>query len=151
LTPGNIDVRLLAGIAAAIVAGAIMVAYRFFRKPADPDEEERVRRAQLNQIGRIVEGLVVEIVEAPAPNVESGLAPKRKSTGIAINGDSGRLLVRYSYSISGVSYETAQDVTGLEDRLGVDRIAAGQSASVKYDPANPTNSILVSDDWSGIH
>jgi hypothetical protein len=61
-----------------------------------------------------------------------------------------RRLIRYSYSISGVTYETAQDVTGLEERLCLERLAAGQPASVKYDPSNPSNSILVADDWSGI-
>ena len=62
-----------------------------------------------------------------------------------------RRLVRYSYSIAGVTYETAQDVTGLEERLCLERIASGQPASVKYDPSNPSNSILVADDWSGLH
>ena len=61
-----------------------------------------------------------------------------------------RRLVRYSYSIAGVTYETAQDVTGLEERLCLERIASGQPASVKYDPSNPSNSILVADDWSGL-
>ena len=62
-----------------------------------------------------------------------------------------RRLVRYSYSISGVTYETAQDITGIEERLHLARVAAGQIASVKYDPSNPSNSILVADDWSGLH
>ena len=73
---------------------------------------------------------------------------KIASSGVA---DGMRRLIRYSYSISGVTYETAQDVTGLEERLCLERLAAGQPASVKYDPANPSNSILVADDWSGIH
>ncbi len=33
----------------------------------------------------------------------------------------------------------------------LDRVATGQIASVKYDPANPGNSILVAEDWSGLH
>jgi hypothetical protein len=60
-------------------------------------------------------------------------------------------LLFYSYSISGVTYETAQDITGLEEQLHLDRVAAGQTASVKYDPSNPSNSILLADDWSGLH
>ena len=60
-------------------------------------------------------------------------------------------LLYYSYSISGVTYETAQDITGLEARAHLSRVAAGQTASVKYDPSNPSNSILVADDWSGLH
>jgi hypothetical protein len=51
-----------------------------------------------------------------------------------------------------VTYETAQDITGLEHRAtGRGQLLSGQTASVKYDPANPSNSILVSEDWSGLH
>lgn len=60
-------------------------------------------------------------------------------------------LLYYTYSISGVTYETAQDVSGFEEQAHLKRIAVGQSASVKYDPSNPSNSILLADDWSGIH
>jgi len=67
------------------------------------------------------------------------------------NGQTARKLVCYTYSISGVTYETAQDVTGLEERIHLERVVAGQLASVKYDPSNPSNSILVADDWSGLH
>ncbi len=65
--------------------------------------------------------------------------------------DGTRKLLYYTYAISGVTYETAQDVTGLEERLHVSRVAAGQTASVKFDPSNPSNSILLADDWSGLH
>jgi hypothetical protein len=76
---------------------------------------------------------------------------RRKAGPASVVTGSMRRLIRYSYSISGVTYETAQDVTGLEERLCLERLAAGQPASVKYDPSNPSNSILVADDWSGIH
>jgi hypothetical protein len=148
------DWRLIAGAGALVVIAAAVMLQRLFKKPEDPEGEERRRRSQLNQVGRIVEGLVVELVETPAwPAPESasgGMLSKRKiaSSGVA---DGMRRLIRYSYSISGVTYETAQDVTGLEERLCLERLAAGQPASVKYDPANPSNSILVADDWSGIH
>jgi hypothetical protein len=59
-------------------------------------------------------------------------------------------MVCYSYSISGVSYETAQDVTGLQERASLDRLIAGQPASIKFDPSNPSDSILIAEDWSGI-
>ena len=58
-------------------------------------------------------------------------------------------MVSYSYSISGVTYHTAQDITGLESQIRFDQLMAGQQASVKYDPSNPSDSILVADDWSG--
>jgi hypothetical protein len=61
-----------------------------------------------------------------------------------------RHLVSYSYAISGVVYQTAQDITGLESQVRLDRLVPGQPASVKYDPSNPVDSILVADDWSGL-
>lgn len=143
---------------AVLVAAVGAVALRqYFQKPEDPEDEERRRRSQLNQVGRIVEGLVVELVESQAPvalaPVASNGSPSIKVPAPApAPGKSGmRRLVRYSYSIAGVTYETAQDVTGLEERLCLERIASGQPASVKYDPSNPSNSILVADDWSGLH
>jgi uncharacterized protein DUF3592 len=150
---GN-DWRLVVGVAALVVAAATVMLYRFFQKPDDPEGEERRRRTQLNQVGRIVEGLVVELVEAQAPLAPatgSGMFARRHVAASGTAKSVVRRLIRYSYSISGVTYETAQDVTGLEERLSLDRLAAGQPASVKYDPSNPSNSILVADDWSGIH
>ncbi len=142
------------GAAALVAAAAAVVLRQFFQKPGDPQDEERRRRSQLNQVGRIVEGLVVELVESQgsaAPESGSAMFSRRKAAASELGGNGLRRLVRYSYSIAGVTYETAQDVTGLEERLCLERIASGQPASVKYDPSNPSNSILVADDWSGLH
>jgi hypothetical protein len=120
---------------------------QWLRRPADPDETERKRRSYVNQVGRIVEGHVVELIVEPVGVIEKepqGQKPNPPER-------SGRKLVCYSYSISGVSYETAQDLTGLENRVPLDQLVAGQLASVKYDPAHPANSILLADDWSGLH
>jgi LPXTG-motif cell wall-anchored protein len=141
----------LAGLAALVLVGII---FWLRRKPVDPGEIERQRRAFLNRVGRIVEGQILEIVEhfrESHAGKPAGILVKSKlsSTGIAPNG--GQKLLYYTYSISGVTYETAQDVTGLEERLHLTRVAAGQTASVKYDPSNPSNSILLADDWSGLH
>lgn len=149
-----IDWRIAAGAAAILVAVGITALREVFKKPENPEDEEKRRRSQLNQVGRIVEGLVVELVETQSgtpvetskPMLSRGHAP-----AAALAGNRLRRLVRYSYSIAGVTYETAQDVTGLEERLCLERIASGQPASVKYDPSNPSNSILVADDWSGLH
>ena len=137
-----------------MVAVAAAVLRQVFRKPDDPEDEERRRRSQLNQVGRIVEGLVVELVESQgtaAPESATATLPGTKAASSGAGRNGLRRLVRYSYSIAGVTYETAQDVTGLEERLCLERIASGQPASVKYDPSNHSNSILVADDWSGLH
>ncbi len=141
------QIALAAGVLAA-VGGAI---FWLRRRPHDPTEVERKRRSYLNQIGRIVEGQVLEIVEAPAEvPVQRGIFGRRPATP-ANGADSKRKMLFYTYSISGVSYETAQDITGLEERACLHRLVVGQPASVKYDPSNPSNSILVADDWSGLH
>lgn len=136
---------LLAGAALLLAVGGVVAWWR--RRPQDPEEIERRRRSYLNQVGRIVEGQVMEIVEAP-PLPPNG---KPRKAAAAVTPPPKRNLVYYSYSISGVSYETAQDVTGLEERACLTHLASGLPVSVKYDPANPGNSILVADDWSGVH
>jgi len=148
----TIDWRVVAGAAVLVAGAAAVVLHQVFRKPPDPEDEERRRRSQLNQVGRIVEGLVVELVESQGPaGPDANGSAQRKGSLVQPAGNGLRRLVRYSYSIAGVTYETAQDVTGLEERLCLERLAAGQPASVKYDPSNPSNSILVADDWSGLH
>ena len=136
----------MGGAAAAAIA---MIAYAFFRPAENPEETERKRRLHLNQIGRIAEGQVVDLVAHPPepPKVAKGLFSPRARPLANLN---PRQLVSYSYAISGVTYHTAQDITGLESQVRFDRLVAGQPASIKYDPANPTDSILVADDWSGL-
>jgi hypothetical protein len=145
------DVVPLAGLIALAGAGAFFL---FRKEPESSDELERERRAYLNRIGRIVEGHVLEFVDRPDAAPDAAQAPKwpalRKRPAAPQKNGMKKLLF-YTYSISGVTYETAQDVTGLEEQAELKRIAVGQTASVKYDPANPSNSILLTDDWSGIH
>jgi hypothetical protein len=143
------DWKLMVGLGGGSILVIALLAYAFKRPRVNPEEAERKRRLHLNHIGRIAEGQVVELNTQPAPPVEErrGLLGSR-SRPLA---DSGlRYLVSYSYSISGVTYQTAQDITGLESQVCFDRLMAGQQASVKYDPSNPSDSILVADDWSGL-
>ena len=136
---------LIAGVLAAI--GVLF--YAFFRPQPDPEATERRRRLHLNQIGRIAEGQVVELIEHPAEE-----APASKSMfgsrARPLPSSRSRHIVSYLYSISGVTYHTGQDITGLESQVRLERLVAGQPASIKYDPSNPVDSILVADDWSGL-
>lgn len=140
-----------------IAAGGAFVLFR--KKPEDSGALERDRRVYLNRVGRIVEGHILEVVDrSEADNAVKGearpAAPERSSLlgrRSVVPKNVAQKLLYYSYSISGVTYETAQDVTGLEEQAHLKRIAVGQTASVKYDPSNPSNSILLADDWSGIH
>ena len=139
--------RFIAVTGAGLAACAAVL--RWVTRAPDPDDLERRRRSHVNRVGRIVDGQIVEIIELAGKPAEEKADSARKASRRDAS-DSRRRLVGYSYSISGVSYETAQDVTGLEERAALHSLAAGQPASVKYDPANPSNSILIADDWSGL-
>ncbi|HUJ39643.1 MAG TPA: DUF3592 domain-containing protein [Candidatus Acidoferrales bacterium] len=139
-------VALLAAAAALLLIAAALWWWR--RRPRDPEEVERRRREYLSRVGRIVEGEILEIREssdAPPP-LSAG-----RSRPHAPNGNGKRSLVCYTYAISGVTYETAQDVTGFEERACLNQLISGQPASVKYDPQSPGNSMLIAEDWSGLH
>ena len=143
------DWKLMLAMGGAAIAAVAMIVYAFLRPEVNPEAEERRRRLHLNQIGRIAEGQVVDLVENP-PEPQK---PRKSLFGIGARPLlelRPRHLVSYSYSISGVVYHTAQDITGLESQVRLDRLVPGQPASVKYDPSNPVDSILVADDWSGL-
>jgi hypothetical protein len=151
------DVAPVAGLAVLAAAGGFFL---FRKKPEDSHEMERERRAYLNRVGRIVEGQILEVVDHKTnpPEVKPSASPKQPPKPVAASAKKSNAssngtqkLLYYTYSISGVTYETAQDVTGFEEQAHLKRIAVGQTASVKYDPSNPSNSILLADDWSGIH
>jgi hypothetical protein len=143
------DWKLVLAMGGAAIAAIAMIVYAFLRPAIDPEEEERKRRLHLNQVGRIAEGQVVDLVEQP-PEPKK---PRKRWFGFAASPLADmrpRQLVSYSYAISGVTYHTAQDITGLESQVRFERLVPGQPASVKYDPSNPVDSILVADDWSGL-
>jgi hypothetical protein len=142
------DPKAMFAVVLAVLAGIGILFYAFFRPAPDPEEAERKRRLHLNQIGRIAEGQVVELTEhlAEETSETKGMfAAKARPLGRI-----SRHIVSYSYSISGVTYQTGQDITGLESQVRLERLVAGQPASIKYDPSNPVDSILVADDWSGL-
>ena len=145
----EMDWRVAVAVAAGVLLVAAGIAVWWRRRPRDPQEIERRRRAHVNQVGRIVEGEVLEIRESLSGDLYAG--PKRPAPAKGASNGTPRNVVVYSYSISGVTYQTAQDITGLEQRACLERIVTGLPVSVKYDPANPGNSILVADDWSGVH
>jgi hypothetical protein len=97
----------------------------------DPTELERLRRLDINKRGRISAGRIVDLVEAETA------------------GSKSRLVV-YSYEVAGVTYEAAQDVTALPEIAAMAHFLAGQTASVKYDPKRPANSIIACEEWSGL-
>jgi|ERR1019366_8629059 hypothetical protein len=114
-------------VAVALGAASVMLlvalGYRAWqRSRVTPEERERWRRAWLVATGKISDAMLVEIREN---------------------------LVFYSYAVRGVEYTASQDVSRLVDKAVVD--FSGISAlSVRYDPRNPANSIVVAEAWSGL-
>jgi len=96
-----------------------------------PAELERLRRLNVNRCGRIVAGRVVDFVEGETAASKSSL-------------------VVYSYEVAGVTYEAAQDVSALPEIAARARVYSGRTASVKYDPKRPGNSIIACEEWSGL-
>jgi hypothetical protein len=147
----QLDWRMLAAAGALAVLLASAGISQWVRRPPNADEIEQKRRSRINQVGRIAEGQILELLDVPSVQDEgrSGFALFRRKAKDA--GNNHRKLVSYSYLISGVSYETAQDITALEGRTDHQKLVPGRSASIKYDPSNPGDSIILTDDWSGLH
>ncbi len=143
------DWKLVLAMGGAALAAVAMIVYAFLRPSVDPETEERKRRLHLNQIGRIAEGQVVDLVEQ-SPESKAARKGLFGASARPLSDMRPRHLVSYSYAISGVIYHTAQDITGLESQIRLERLVPGQPASIKYDPSNPADSILVADDWSGL-
>ena len=130
----NATLRLslaLAGAGAGTALSAWALARLLRQRRKSPDEIERQRRLGVNRRGRITLGNIVDIVDSEACS-----APRR--------------LIVYGYEVAGVSYEVAQDVSTLPGLSSHAHGLVGQPASIKYDPEQPTNSIIACEDWCGV-
>ena len=103
------------------------------RKPKSPDDLERERRSWLEGTGRITDGTVIDVQEL------ANDTPVRSAT-----------LLIYKYDVAGVSYECSQDVTYLRHWINLHSCRLGLPTSVKYDPHNPGNSLVISESWMGL-
>ena len=118
--------RMVIAIAAGFVVAVAVAGWLALRRKPSPEELERRRRQHLAESGRLIDGT---IVEATGPE------------------ESPDVLV-YKYELAGVEYEAAQDVTPLRDRIS--KVRWDLPVSIKYDPRNPGNSIVLAESWSGL-
>jgi hypothetical protein len=126
------DPRIIGGVAAGVLVafgGTLLAVY--LRRPS-AEEIERRRREELALNGRITDGVILDA---------------RTLAGDESSSDAPEILV-YSYRLAGVTYNCAQDVSRLAERVAGFRI--DQSVQIRYDPRNPGNSILVSESWTGL-
>ncbi|MHB1936637.1 MAG: hypothetical protein ACYCOR_08635 [Acidobacteriaceae bacterium] len=121
---------VIVATAASVAAVGSVVFWWVHTHRKSAEEKERLRREHLVLHGRIIDGSVLDWSEQPNSS------------------DLGTL--HYRYYISGVSYECAQDLTFLKGTALIDATFLGRPASVRYDPKNPANSIIVAEGWNGL-
>ena len=116
---------------AAALAGIATYAFARMRRKT-PEQREMERRLRIAQNGRITDGTVIDVSELDR------------------NGSGELQLLIYQYDVAGVSYEASQDITHLRPFVDIHTCRIGVPASIKYDPQNPGNSIVVAEGWSGL-
>ncbi|HET9409093.1 MAG TPA: hypothetical protein VFO39_17755 [Candidatus Sulfotelmatobacter sp.] len=115
-------------------SGVLLGTYALLRrKPKTQEQLERERRTFLDEIGRITDGTVIDVQEMEAQKEHSPAT-----------------LLIYKYDVAGVSYECSQDVTHLRHWINLHSCRLGLPTSVKYDPQNPGNSLVISESWMGL-
>jgi hypothetical protein len=130
-TSTRVALEIAAGVVAVAGVGTVGLWFAFRKKPAAEELEQR-RRDFLVKAGRIVDGMLLDVYEVDA---EDG----RKLT-----------LVLFNYRIGGVDYECSQDITNLAEVVDPKRIQLGLPCSVRYQPGNPQNSVVVAEQWTGL-
>lgn len=123
----QVDMHRLEAVSVAVCAAAAVLAFVIhrvrIRRRITPEERERRRRAALAANGKITDAVLVEIRDDA---------------------------LFYSYLVRGVEYTASQDISALLSRMP-DAGGLGQGAvSVKYDARNPANSLVLSEEWSGL-
>jgi hypothetical protein len=125
--------RLYPVLAFGALAAIVGYAWLSRRNKQSQEQMERERRSRLTLAGRIIDGNVMDVLELE--DDESGQQ---------------MILLIYKYDVAGVTYEASQDVTHLRQFIDVYSCRLGLPTSVKYDPHNPGDSIVISETWSGL-
>ena len=121
LTPADEVTLTLAGVLVVLVA---IMGYRAWQASrVSPEERERRRRAVLVAHGKMGDATLTEVREDH---------------------------VFYAYLVRGVEYTASQDVSMLKEQMPPD-LSLLTAVSVRYDPRNPANSIVLAEKWTGLH
>ena len=105
----------------AVAAGA--ASYLLMRgRAASPVDRERKRRLAVNSGGRLIDGVITEARDGA---------------------------VFYSYSWRGIDYDCSQDLSAMPALTPIDAGLMIGPVTVKFDPRNPYNSIVLCESWSG--
>lgn len=112
------------GAVALLVAAGVTLRHYLKQRPS-PEELERLRRATIYRNGKMGDGQILDMEPDSA-------------------------LIVYSYSVAGVIYTASQDVASLQAMLPADLMTMIGPVSIRFDPRNPANSIVLCEDWSGL-
>ena len=121
LSSGEITWVILGSAVAAGLAG--WGVYVYIKGRPTPAELERRRRTALHTKGKMADATLVEYREN---------------------------IIMYSYAVGGVHYTACQDLADLQSVLPAEMWKTIGPVSVKYDPRNPANSIVLCEAWSGL-
>ncbi|MEW6730156.1 MAG: DUF3592 domain-containing protein [Acidobacteriota bacterium] len=107
-------------------SGGLLARLRALFHRSDP---EQARRQWLITHGRIIEGMVIDLVQNGNSVTEQELEAGRPC------------LIIYRYTNSGVTYESSQELSPAQmARLPDYRV--GTRVNVRYDPRHPTSSLV---------
>ena len=120
---------LVIGASAALLGYAVLSR----KSKKSPEQLEAERRRDLTLGGRIIDGNIIDVQEL-----------EEDGTGRQM------ILLIYSYDVAGVTYEASQDVTHLRQFIDLYSCRLGLPTSVRYDPHNPGDSLVISETWSGL-
>ena len=113
-------------IAAGIASVFGLIFFVILRRRPTAEEIETLRRTHLANTGRIVDGSLIDAAPTFAePNV-----------------------IIYRYRIGGVTYECSQDVSSFVHRIH--DLDLDLPIQVRYDRANPGDSIVIAESWNGL-
>jgi hypothetical protein len=123
--------EITAAAASIVILGAAGL-WLVFRKRPTAEELERARRQFLVHSGRLVDGMLLDICE--------------------FKGEDGRILTMllYKYRLGGVDYECSQDITDMPGVVDAGEVRAGFPCTVRSQPGNPQNSIVIAEEWTGL-
>jgi hypothetical protein len=113
------ELAMLASLAVALLIAAGLIIYYRIRRRGDP---EALRRARIDANGRFIEGMVIDF--------QAGV-------------------VFYRWSWRGVQYEASQDLRSLAHLLPESENLLIGPVTVKFLAKDPSNSIVMSERWSG--
>jgi hypothetical protein len=122
LLPQFEDPRVLAALAVSAVFAGIAI-FLIFRKRVTPEERERRRRLTVNYHRRGIEGFITEAASE---------------------------ISHFQSELRSVTYVASQDVSALHEYLPPDPSRLIGPVSVRFEPRNPANSIVVCEEWSGL-